>query len=219
VPPRAAGGRGSRLSAAALILAAGAGSRFGAGGSKLLADLGGRPVVRHVVDAALAARSVARIVVVVGGHAEPLRAALTGEGGASEAGGAAGPAAEAAPLEVVECEEGAQGQSASLRCGLRALRGCERVLVLVGDQPGVTAAAIERIARAEPGTRAAYGGRPGHPVLLGRELMEAAERLQGDCGLRDVAQWRLLECGDVATGDDVDTVEDLERLRGRAGGR
>ncbi|HEV2812037.1 MAG TPA: NTP transferase domain-containing protein, partial [Solirubrobacteraceae bacterium] len=113
----------------------------------------------------------------------------------------------------VECPRWAEGQAASLRCGLAALRGSERVVVLVGDQPGVTAAAIDRLADAPPGSRAAYGGRPGHPAVLGRELIAAAQRLEGDRGLRDVAEWRLVECGDVASGHDVDTPADLAAVR------
>ena len=119
-------------------------------------------------------------------------------------------------VEVVKCAEWAEGQSASLRCGLAALPGAEIVLVLLGDQPGVTAAAVERIAAEPPGTRAAYDGRPGHPALLGPEQLAAAEQVRGDEGLRGL-EWRLVECGDVASGDDVDTQADLERSR--AGGR
>ena len=185
----------------ALILAAGAGSRFGAE-PKLLAELEGRPVVAHVVDAAAAARSVSRVVVVIGARARLLTRAVWQPG-----------------VELVECSDWRGGQSASLRCGLRAIGGAERALVLVGDQPGVTAAAIDRVAAEVPGSRAAYDGRPGHPALLGPDLIAAARALEGDQGLRDVTSWRLVECGDVADGRDVDTPADLDALRSRAGGR
>lgn len=178
----------------ALILAAGAGTRFG-DEPKLLADLHGRPVLAHVVAAAREAASVRRCLVVEG--ARDVRWAVDG-------------------AEVVECAASAEGQSASLRCGLAALGGAQRVVVLLGDQPGVTAAAIDRIAGALPGTRASYGGRPGHPALLGPEQIAAAGALRGDEGLRRL-EWRLVPCDDVASGDDVDTREDLERSR--AGGR
>ena len=201
MPPGAPGGRGSGLTLPALVLAAGAGSRFGAE-PKLLAELDGRPLVAHVVDAAVAARSVSRVVVVLGARARLLARAAWQPG-----------------VELVECSDWRDGQSASLRCGLRALSGAERVLVLVGDQPGVTAAAVDRIAAAEPGSRAAYGGKPGHPALLGPELVAAARALEGDRGLRDVTSWRLVECGDVGDGRDVDTPVDLDALRSRAGGR
>jgi CTP:molybdopterin cytidylyltransferase MocA len=121
-------------------------------------------------------------------------------------------------VEVVTCAEWAEGQSASLRCGLRALDGAERVIVLLGDQPGVTAAAIDRIAAEDPGARAAYDGRPGHPALLGPEQIAAAATLRGDEGLRGL-EWRLVECGDVADGADVDTPADLAALRARSASR
>ncbi|HEV2062120.1 MAG TPA: NTP transferase domain-containing protein, partial [Solirubrobacteraceae bacterium] len=141
--------------------------------------------------------SVARVVVVVGSGAEAVRGAVAG-------------------AEVVECANWTEGQSASLRRGLDALSGSERVLVLLGDQPGVTAAAIDRIASQPPGSRASYGGRPGHPALLGPEQVEAARDVRGDEGLRGLT-WTLVACDDVASGDDVDTPEDL--ARSRAGGR
>jgi CTP:molybdopterin cytidylyltransferase MocA len=207
-----AGARGARSGPLApphaLILAAGAGTRFG-DDAKLLADLDGRPVVAHVVDAARAAAAVQRVVVVLGARAALVRAAVEAAEGA-----ASGP-----PVEIVECGQWAEGQSASLRYGLAALGDTERVVLLLGDQPGVTAAAIDRIASQPPGTRAAYDGRPGHPALLGPEQIEAAQRLRGDQGLRELA-WRLVECGDVASGADVDTPESLAALRrSRAGGR
>jgi CTP:molybdopterin cytidylyltransferase MocA len=175
----------------ALILAAGAGTRFG-DDAKLLADLDGRPVVAHVVEAARRAASVGRIVLVSGAHPLPRF-----EG-----------------VAVVECEAWRDGQSASLRCGLEVLG--DRVVVLLGDQPGVTPEAIDRVASQPPGSRAAYDGRPGHPALLGPEQIEAARDLRGDVGLRAI-EWRLVECGDVADGADIDTQEDLRRSR--AGGR
>ena len=196
MPPGAGGGDGDVGGVAALILAAGAGTRYGPA-PKLLAELDGQPLLDHVVVAARAARSVDRIVVVLGAHADAVR------GGADLAG-----------AEVVECAQWEQGQAASLRCGLGALTGAGRVLVLVGDQPRVSAAAIDRLAGEPPGSRAAYGGSPGHPAVLDGALMAKAATLEGDRGLRDVVAWRLVECGDVADGRDVDVRSDLEALRG-----
>ncbi|HEX2087844.1 MAG TPA: NTP transferase domain-containing protein [Solirubrobacteraceae bacterium] len=191
------------------MLAAGAGTRFG-GEPKLLADLHGRPLVAHAVAAALAAREVERVVVVVGAHGEAVARAAAAE---ADRAASATRATRRPRLDVVHCPGWAAGQSASLRAGLAALAGSEKVLVLVGDQPGVTAAAIDRLAREPPGSRAAYEGRPGHPAVLGRELAGAAAGLSGDRGLRDVAGWRLVECADVARGDDVDTWADLAAAR------
>ena len=115
--------------------------------------------------------------------------------------------------EPVVCPEWEQGQAASLRCGLRALREAERIVVTLGDQPWVSTLAIMRLAREPSGTRAAYDGVPGHPVVLGGELVEAALGLEGDEGARGLLRGaRIVECGDVADGRDVDTVGDLKEM-------
>jgi nicotine blue oxidoreductase len=70
-----------------------------------------------------------------------------------------------------------------------------------------------RLATEPSGTRAAYDGVPGHPVVLGGELVEAALGLAGDEGARGLLRGaRIVECGDVADGRDVDTVGDLKEM-------
>ena len=111
------------------------------------------------------------------------------------------------------CEDWDDGQAASLRCGLRALPEAERVVVTLGDQPWVGTEAIMRLAREPAGTRAAYDGVPGHPVVLGGELAAAALDLEGDEGARGLLRdARTVECGDVADSRDVDTVGDLKEM-------
>lgn len=181
-----------------LILAAGAGSRFGAA-PKLLADVHGRPVIEHAVASAQAA--LERVVVVLGARAEMIRSH-------ADLGGA----------EVTICPDWAEGQAASLRHGLDiAGPSTGRVLVLLGDQPLVPPAAILRMAAEPPGSRATYGGRPGHPVVLGRDHIDAARRLHGDQGLRDLVPWRLVEIGSSDAARDVDTRGDLCLIRRTAG--
>ena len=119
----------------------------------------------------------------------------------------------------------AEGMGASLRAGLAALEVLDPVpdaaLVHLVDLPGVTAAAVARLAaRATPDVlaRAAYDGRPAHPVLLGRAhwpgVLAAAT---GDAGARGYLaghpDLELVECGDLAVPDDVDTPEQLARFR------
>jgi CTP:molybdopterin cytidylyltransferase MocA len=182
---------------AGLVLAAGAGTRFGRE-PKLLARLGGIPVLEHAVRAACAVPALERIVVVLGAHADRvLREVDLGR------------------AEPVVCERWADGQAASLRCGLEALAGAGAVVVLLGDQPLVTPQVIARLAAAPPGSRAAYGGVPGHPAVLGPRLVRRALRLRGDTGLRD-ERWRLVEVGHLASGRDIDTPEDLEAIRDEA---
>lgn len=132
-------------------------------------------------------------------------------------GAAAERAAALVPGErVVVAEDWAEGMGASLRAGLDALADADpagdAALVLLVDLPDVGAAVVDRVIASGPGTaalaRAAYDGVPGHPVLLGRDhWAEVTRTARGDRGARDhLARHdvRLVECGDLATGTDVD---------------
>lgn len=185
---------------AGLVLAAGDGSRFGRD-PKLLAELRGRPLLEHAVAAACAVAELQRVVVVLGARAEAVRAAVS-----------------FGRAEIVVCHDWERGQSESLRCGARALAGAEKVIVTLGDMPCVESALIARFAAEPPRTRATFGGRPGHPVVLGPEELGALHRLRGDVGARELlAGGRRIECGDTGQGRDVDTPDELEVLRNEAG--
>jgi molybdenum cofactor cytidylyltransferase len=116
---------------------------------------------------------------------------------------------------AVVCADWAQGQAASLRCGLAALASADAVLVVLGDQPGLTPAAVEAVAAAdgeEDAVRAIYDGVPAHPVLLRRPLLDRAHELHGDSGFRDLlsgARVRAVEVGHLADPSDIDTREEL----------
>jgi molybdenum cofactor cytidylyltransferase len=178
-----------------LILAAGEGRRFGA--TKQLADLEGRPLLEHALAAMV---EVSPRVVVLGHAADEIRSRVDLHG--------------AAP---VVCADWAAGQSASLRAGLAALDGCDAVVVVLGDMPGITTEAVAAIVAAggdEEAVRATYGGRPGHPVLLRRALLARAGELEGDTGFRDLlagATVREVEVGGLADPADIDTREELAR--------
>ena len=61
--------------------------------------------------------------------------------------------------------------------------------------------------------RATYDGAPGHPVLLGRALLDRAHELRGDVGFRDLLDSALtVELGGLADPTDIDTREELARL-------
>lgn len=114
---------------------------------------------------------------------------------------------------TVVCSDWAVGLSASLRCGVAALPGVERILVALADTPGLNTDVVRRILAAAPGSRAGYGGVPGHPVLLGSEQLARLDQVQGDMGARELlAGAPLVECGDLASGADVDTPGDLDAL-------
>jgi CTP:molybdopterin cytidylyltransferase MocA len=185
---------------AGLVLAAGAGTRFG-GAVKQLAPLRGRPLLEHAVEAMLAVPALDPVLVVLGHAAdEILRSASLGE------------------AEVVVCREWERGQSASLRCGVAELRDADAVVVTLGDQPFITpqviAGALDQLDGFEA-VRTMYDGTPGHPVVLGRRVMDAVGELEGDQGARDLLsrfRVRRWEAGHLCSAADVDTQEELSRL-------
>ncbi len=182
--------------AAALILAAGGGSRYGM--PKALIRWGdGRLLVDRAVAVAREA-GCDPILVVLGAAAGTVRAE-----------------AELSGVRVVDNPAWRTGMGSSLRAGLSALVDTDAgaVVVLLVDMPGVTPAAIARVARnADPGAlrAASYGGVRGHPVLLGRAHWAGARAAAGgDSGarayLRDHAdQIVAVPCGDIADGADLD---------------
>lgn len=180
---------------AGLVLAAGGARRFGS--PKQLAPLHGRPLLEHVL-AALAAAPLDRVLVVLGAHAEEVRARVDLHG--------------AEPVLAAGWEE---GMATSLRAGLAALPGADAVVVALGDMPGLRPATVAALLahRGAPAlaVRATYAGRPGHPVLLERPLLDRAAELRGDEGFRPLLagiEVREVACaGDPA---DVDTPEELE---------
>jgi molybdenum cofactor cytidylyltransferase len=181
---------------AGLVLAAGAGTRFGAE-PKLLAELEGRPLLEHSVAAMCAVPELDRVVVVLGAGAQEIQRRV-----------------RFGRAEVTLCPDWERGQSSSLRCGARALAGAEKVIVTLGDVPGIGAELIGRFVDQPARTRAVYGGRPGHPVVLGQAELAALEDLEGDVGASDLLRGgNLIECGDLSTGTDVDTPQDLEAIR------
>ena len=185
-----------------LILAAGAGTRFG-DQPKQLADLEGRPLLEWAVAAQCAVPALGRVVVVLGSHAEAIGAAV-----------------DFGRAETVVCPAWMSGQSASLRCGLDALDGATRVVVTLGDAPLVTPAVIALFAARPAGTRAVYHGRPGHPVVLGAEQLAALAAMRGDQGARGLLRDApTLEVGHLCPGLDVDTPEDLAAVRAAARGQ
>ncbi len=179
------------MKTAAIILAAGQARRFGA--NKLVAQLASGTVLQHVVDEAEACNAISEVVVVVGGvyAAEVMEKTVIARG------------------RFVTTDR-QTGPGASLLAGLGGT-DADQVVILLGDQPGVTHEAIGRVARHQPPARASYGGAPGHPVLVTRATAMTAP-VRGDKGLRDILsglQVALVEVADVAIDRDVDTPDDL----------
>ncbi|MDH6116107.1 CTP:molybdopterin cytidylyltransferase MocA [Kitasatospora sp. GAS204A] len=187
----------------ALVLAAGGGRRLG-GRPKALLPFQGRPLVEHAVEV-VREGGCDPVLVVLGAARDQVLAT-----------------AELAGCTVLANPDWAEGMGGSLRTGLAALpAGCSGVLVSLVDTPGVTPAAVARLLAAHRAgatlAAAGYQGRRGHPVLIGAEhLAEAAETARGDAGARALltnhqAELRLVECGDIAVPDDLDTPADLAR--------
>jgi molybdenum cofactor cytidylyltransferase len=191
----------------ALVLAAGAGARFG--GGKLLAPYAGGPLLEGALGAALA--GPARRVLVVWG-ADP-RVALVAVAFARRIG------AEAR-LELVHAPRHGEGLSASLAAGVKALpEDGEAVFVHLGDMPRTPPALAPRLAAALAlGAAAAaptFAGRRGHPVLFARTLWPELLRLAGDRGagalLADLGdRLALVPAEDDGVLFDVDRPLDLE---------
>ncbi|MBV1854723.1 NTP transferase domain-containing protein [Catellatospora sp. NEAU-YM18] len=182
------------MSAAGLLLAAGAGRRYGM--PKALAPVpgGGELLVQRALRT-LCEGGCDPVVVVLGAGAQDVP-----------------PLPDA---RVVVNEDWATGLGSSLRAGLDALpEEVAAVVVLLVDTPGITPQAVRRIAAgARPSTLrvATYGGEGGHPVLLGREHWDGAARLAvGDVGARPYLVSQLVEevpCDDIADGTDLDLPE------------
>jgi CTP:molybdopterin cytidylyltransferase MocA len=170
-----------------VLLAAGAGSRFGM--PKVLAGQG--EWLRKAVDA-LDRGGCDDVVVVLGAAVVDVPA----------------------PARAIVAGDWEDGLSASLRAGLAAADGARYVVLQLVDTPDVGPDVIARVLTAARSTasglaRATYGGRPGHPVVLAERHVDAlVETLQGDAGARTFLAGRAdvlaVECGDLATGADVD---------------
>jgi CTP:molybdopterin cytidylyltransferase MocA len=176
---------------AGVVLAAGAGTR--AGGPKALRrDADGVPWL-HLAVAALRTGGCDDLRVVLGADAEDARTLVPDD------------------AEVVVAAEWAEGLSASFRAGLAGLDADAAVVTLV-DLHGLPAAAVARILAAPvlPSTlrRATYAGRPGHPVLLGRDHWSAAAAsAQGDRGAGrylSAQDAELVELSGLWDGEDDD---------------
>ncbi len=187
----------------AVILAAGTASR--AGSTKQLFELDGKPLLQHVIDNAAASHTDGTILV-IGHDAERVRASI-----------------DPGKAVVAFNERYATGQASSLIAGIDALPDvAEAAVILLGDQPGVDAAVIDRVidawpVSARPLVLPSWNGERGNPVLFARSLFPEIRRLEGDTGARAIfrkhqGDIELVEF-DAPMPPDVDTAEDYASLR------
>ena len=184
---------------AGLVLAAGAGLRFG-----------GPKAVVEVDDERLVDRAVRTLL---GGGATPVYVVS----------GAV--ALEVPGAVVVANPDWEDGIGSSLRAGLAALLDdpgdVDAAVVVLVDQPGLTGEAVARVVALAAGpaavVAATYDGVLGHPVAIGRDHWDAVSRMAvGDRGARPFLDAHpglvtVVECADVATAADVDRPSDLDR--------
>jgi len=189
------------MTVAAVILAAGSGSRFNGDdpdavpGSKLLARVHGRPLISQAIAPAIEARLDE--VVVVSGAID--LSAFVPEG-----------------VTLLRNEDWWLGQATSLRTAIEwcIVQGHDSAVIGLGDMPGILGEAWRLVAYAPLGPMvfATYGGKRGHPVRLDAQVWSMLP-VEGDEGARSIARRypelvREVACEGVA--DDIDTREDLE---------
>jgi molybdenum cofactor cytidylyltransferase len=204
---------------AAIILAAGSSSRMSGGQHKLLLPLGGRPVLLHVLETALA--SQARPIILVLGHrANEIRSHVTTH-------------IKQHDISIIENPNYLQGMSTSLRMGLQALTNIRdnthqsldlptSTVVLLGDQPLMTASIIDRlIATRETSGKAIivplYHGKRGNPVLFAANLFPELMEVTGDEGGRSVIMRHpqdiaTVEVSEATASSDIDTWEAYQQV-------
>jgi len=206
----------SHHSTAAIILAAGSSSRMGAGRHKLLLPLNERPVLAHVIEAALA--SQARPVIVVLGHqAEQVRIQIASYSTDSA-------------ITHVENPDYLQGMSTSMRVGLMYLQSqidtkiasVDSALIMLGDQPLVTQRILDTLidtwhTTGKPIVAPLYDGKRGNPTLFAASLFPELVQVTGDEGGRSVVERHQQELATVELGDavanyDVDTWEAYQQV-------
>lgn len=186
----------------AIVLAAGAGSRFG--GGKLLAPYAGGVLVEAAIRAALAA-PVERVMVVV----QP--DAVTASWAKGER------------VTAVPCADWAEGMAASLRAGIVALPAdAEGAFVFLGDMPRIPSdippKLVEAVRSGAPAALPTCEGRDGHPVLFAARLFPDLLTRKGDQGARRIVAALGDQVARTSTPDpgvliDIDRPEDLDRLQ------
>ncbi len=188
-----------------LVLAAGGSTRLGQ--PKQLLRLRSGTLLDHVLSVARAC-PFDQLLCVIGGGASEVRGQVDLSG-----------------VQVVENEGFGSGCSSSIAAGLAAVEeGADVLVLMLGDQPGVTASTVERLLagrRRAPLAVCAYADGRGHPLAFGRQMFPSLAELHGD-----KAVWKLMDrLGDQVVDvpidgpspRDVETWQDYEAVRAELG--
>jgi molybdenum cofactor cytidylyltransferase len=183
-----------------LVLGAGGSQRLGR--PKQLLDYGGGTLLGHVVDVALQCR-FDQTIVAIGGFADEVRERV-----------------DLAGAEVVVNEAYGAGCSSSIAAALAALDPrCEVLVLMLGDQPGVSADTVARLLAGRGGAALAvcrYEDGRGHPIAFDRSVLAALAELHGDKGVWRLLDQRADEVAEVPIAGpiplDVDTPEDYRAV-------
>lgn len=191
------------LKSAAVIQAAGKGSRFHSNQYKLLTPVNGSPMIIRTLEPVLQA-GFDEIVVVTGAHADKMRDALAGY-----------------PVKIIVNPEWEKGQSTTLSAGVRAIAGTsDRACLLLGDQPYLkkeTLSALLRESDKYPDEIIVpfYQGKRGNPIIVpAARYALMLELSQGDNGgkqLLATVGYHQMDSADRGVLRDIDTVEELNR--------
>jgi molybdenum cofactor cytidylyltransferase len=189
-----------------IVLAAGKSARMPER-NKLLIRIGKKTMIRRVVESALSSKAD-EVIIVLGWEADKVRRELRD-----------------LPCRFVVNEDYERGQSSSVKAGLAEVAaGTEAVLILPGDVAMIEPRSINTVIemyqkRNCPIVVASHGGKPGHPILLSKELFEEIEMIdEATLGLKSVvsrheSEVQMVETGSESVLRDIDTPEDVKLLR------
>lgn len=196
------------MNIAAIVLAAGKSSRMGF--NKLLADVGGKPLVVRTIENIVASK-VSTIIVVTGHAAQEIELALAH-----------------ANVKIVHNAGYASGLASSVKVGVGSARGFDGALICLGDMPLVSADIIDRmIAAFDPSQGRQLvvpvrHGEIGNPVLWGARFFPELKNLEGDRGARGLIELHRAELTEIMVADesaslDADTPEALAHIKSIVG--
>jgi molybdenum cofactor cytidylyltransferase len=189
----------------AIILAAGKSLRMGT--QKLLLPFAEQTVIGHVADQVIKS-PIRQVLVVTAEQSEQIAAALKGK-----------------RLSIVINPDFEGDMLSSIRCGLRALPGCEAVMILLGDQPAIRSELVGEMIKIFETTNASiivptYRGRRGHPILFSSKYCDEVQKRFDNVGLRGLLgahpeQVHEMKVDDEAVLADMDVRQDYQRETSR----